>query len=416
MRKWIAVLAAVGLAVSATHAHAAERGATSKPLQQMIGQMIMVGFLGDTKDHAWFLNVVEQVRQGKVTGVLYLARNIRHQQAVSDMNKALNQAVETGLKPIIGVDQEGGFVQRLTPKVGFPSMPSARRVARSMEPRRAYEAYAALAQRLRKWGFNFNLGPVVDLDINPQNPIIGRLGRSFSKDPKTVAQYAAAFVEGHRKHGVLTVLKHFPGHGSSLQDSHKTVVDVSKTWQKSELAPYRELIRQGYADMVMSGHIRNKHLQPASDRHPASLSPSVLTGLLRDSLGHRGIVISDDMQMHAISQRYSFDEAIKRAVLAGTDILVFANDKNPDLHAPDRVISILTREAKTNETMRARIEASYKRIMRLKKKLSDTAMHALPSSDARSSSRAIGTAAQASKVMTPELIKTVRRTIRLGVN
>ncbi len=371
MRTWSIVIVALGLALAGAPSHASDQHPSEVSLRQMIGQMIMVGFVGDTKDHFWFRKVAEQVRAGKVTGVLYLARNVRDRAAVTAMNQALAEAGREGARPLIGIDQEGGYVQRLTADVGFPSVPSARRVARTMKPEEAFETYSALAQRLQSWGFNLNLGPVVDVDVNPANPIIGRLGRSFSNDPKTVTQYASAFVEGHRKHGVLTALKHFPGHGSSMRDSHKSEVDVTQTWQPGELEPYRALIQRRQVDMVMSGHIRNGRLQPPSDRHPASLSHAALTQLLRSQLGYGGVIISDDMQMRAVSERFGFEDAVKKAIFAGTDILIFANDKNPDLHIPDKAISILAKAAKTNAILRARIRDAHQRVLRLKRKLSD---------------------------------------------
>ncbi len=364
------LLAAVALLLTHPPSVVAQDPASNTPLSKMIGQMIMVGFLGDTKDHPWFDRVLKQVETGKITGVLYLRRNIRNEQALREMNSALSAASTPEHGALIGVDQEGGLIQRLTPSVGFSSIPSAHRVARSMRPEDAAKLYADLAKRLRAWGFNFNLGPVVDVDVNPHNPIIGRLGRSFSRDPQTVARYASAFVKGHREHGVLTVLKHFPGHGSSREDSHRTVVDVTNTWSQAELEPYRQLIDRGQADLIMSGHIHNDNLNAVSKRLPASLSGNMLTKLLRGVLRFDGVVISDDMQMRAISDNYSFGDAVKKAVLAGTDILVFANDRNPDIEIPNKVISILAQEAETNDKMRARIRDSYQRILKLKQKLS----------------------------------------------
>ncbi|MEM8688882.1 MAG: glycoside hydrolase family 3 N-terminal domain-containing protein [Pseudomonadota bacterium] len=369
MHIWRILIVAMGLALGGPGAQAADHHPSETPLTQMIGQMIMVGFLGNTQEHFWFRKVAEQVNSGKVTGVLYLARNVRDQAAVSAMNQVLAGSGSGGLPPLIGIDQEGGYVQRLTPDVGFLSLPSARRIARTMEPADARDAYGALAQGLNNWGFNLNLGPVVDVDVNPYNPIIGRLGRSYSNDPNKVTEYASAFVEAHRKYDVLTALKHFPGHGSSRTDSHKTDVDVSETWQPGELEPFRALIRQRQADIVMSGHIRNRRLQRADDHHPASLSHAVLTQLLRSQLGFSGVIISDDMQMRAVSARFGFEEAVKKAVFAGNDILIFANDKTPDLHIPDKVIAVLASAAETNAILRARIKAAYQRVVNLKRKL-----------------------------------------------
>lgn len=369
MGRWIALLAVAVLAVWSARAQAEQAPSPETPIARMIGQMIMVGFVGDTKNHPWFRQVFQQVKAGQVTGVLYLRRNILSESSVRAMNTALTGIAGAAHLPIIGIDQEGGRIQRLTPRVGFPSIPSAHNVSRSMTPEQAQRTYGDLAKGLRDWGFNLNLGPVVDVDVNPSNPIIGRLGRSFSSQPLTVSRYAAAFIDGHRSHGLLTVLKHFPGHGSSREDSHWAIPDLTRTWTERELVPYRALIVQGRADMVMSAHVRNDRLTPGRNQHPASLSAELLTGLLRGQLGFGGVVISDDMQMRAISDNYGLTEAVKRAVLAGTDILVFANDRNPDVEIPKKVIALLTEEARNNPNMQARIETAYQRIVNLKRKL-----------------------------------------------
>ncbi|MEM8646625.1 MAG: glycoside hydrolase family 3 N-terminal domain-containing protein, partial [Pseudomonadota bacterium] len=157
MRIWSVLIVAMGLALAGARAQATDHHPPGTPLTHMIGQMIMVGFVGDTADHNWFRQVVAQVSAGKVTGVLYLGRNVRSRSAVSAMNTALADAGSPALPPLIGVDQEGGYVQRLTPDVGFTSLPSARHLARTMDTEQAFEAYSDLARRLRAWGFNLNL-------------------------------------------------------------------------------------------------------------------------------------------------------------------------------------------------------------------------------------------------------------------
>ncbi len=310
------------------------------------------------------------IRQGKLGGVLYLGRNITDRKAVVGMNAAILDAAGDRPPTLIAIDQEGGIVQRLTGRVGFPEIPSARRIATRIDPQAARETYAELARHLREWGFNLNLGPVVDVNVNPANPIIGRLGRAYGADPAVVARYAKAFVQGHREHAVLTAIKHFPGHGSSRGDSHKGLVDVTRSWNRSELKPYETLIRAGSVDFVMTGHIRNAHLQAPGDRDPASLSKQAITGVLRDELGFDGVVMSDDLQMAGVARRHDLRERLIRAVMAGTDILLFANDKEPDLHLPDRVIAILAAEAEKNSDLAARIDESWARIMRVRGGLS----------------------------------------------
>ncbi|MBM2712859.1 glycoside hydrolase family 3 protein [Mesorhizobium caraganae] len=335
-------------------------------LRQMIGQMVLVGFVGSEPDAEGYARVVRQGEEGKITGVIYLGRNIDGLKQVRELNEGLQRFAATPL--LIAVDQEGGRIQRLTGAIGFKETPSEATVAESMSPDEAGVVYQNLASALSDLGFNLNLAPVVDLNVNPANPIIGKLGRSFSADPQTVEAYAKVFVEAHRAKGVLTALKHFPGHGSSTKDSHKGMADVSKTWSDKELLPYKNLIASGDVDMVMSAHVINDKLS-FSNQIPSSLSRATLTGLLRDNMHFKGVVISDDMQMQAITDNISFEDSVLRAVRAGNDILIFANDKHPDPLVPEKVAALLSEEARKDPEMLERIQKSYENVMRLKRKL-----------------------------------------------
>lgn len=341
--------------------------AADNDLSTMIGQMIMVGFEGASVDDPAFRDILEKVQQGRITGVLYLQRNIAGRSSVRAMNKALQQAA--GRPVLVAIDQEGGAIQRVPGSTGFPRVPSARSVARKATPREAYETYSGLASYLHRWGFNLNLGPVADLDINPDNPVIGRLGRSFSANPSTVVQYSAAFVESHREHGVLTALKHFPGHGSSRRDSHNGWADVTETSKPAEVEVFRKLIAQGYADLVMSGHIYDAKFQTGARKLPASLEPGVIRTVLRKELGFHGAVISDDLQMAAIADKFSLRDTVVSAVLAGNDIIVFGNSKSIDPEIDTKVTAILREEATKNATLRKAIAAAYGRVVKLKNRL-----------------------------------------------
>jgi len=335
-----------------------------------IGQMILIGFLGSASDRAGFKRVREQMEAGEIGGVLYLGRNLKDRKSVLQMNAALKDAAPVRLPPLIAIDQEGGVVQRLKPWHGFPQTVSAKRMARRSSLAEAVEAYGALADGLADWGFTLNLAPVVDVDVNSRNPIIGRLGRSYSRDPNRVADYGAAFVEAHRTHGVLTALKHFPGHGSSRRDSHKGAVDISRTWSKKELKPFQQLIDEDMVDLIMTAHVINRPLQGEGERVPVSLSGPALTTTLRGELGYSGVIISDDLQMDAIRRNFSLENAVVRAVKAGTDVLLFANDKRPDPEIPAKITKILLEALEEDPSMKEQIDAAYGRILALKSRLS----------------------------------------------
>jgi beta-N-acetylhexosaminidase len=204
------------------------------------------------------------------------------------------------------------------------------------------------------------------VNVNPQNPIIGSLGRSFSADPKEVTEHALAFIEGMHQNNIITALKHFPGHGSSLNDSHLGMVDVTNTYQEYELNPYKEIISRGLADTIMTAHIVNRNIDL---NFPATLSAKFLQDLLRGQLGFEGVIISDDMQMGAIIKNYGFSEAIVRAVKAGCDLLIISNNVSfYDETAPYTAVDSIFKAVKAGEIEEERIVESYNRIRQLKQK------------------------------------------------
>jgi len=227
-----------------------------------------------------------------------------------------------------------------------------------------------MARQVAALGFSVNFGPVADLNVNPNNQVIAKFGRAFGKSAEIVAAYDAAFVEAHHEAGLITALKHFPGHGSSTADSHEGFVDISKSWSSKELEPYKILFGQGYADMVMVGHLYHRdYAPPGADKLPASLSPEWITGVLRQQLGFKGVVISDDLEMGAIRKIYDLHDTVVQAVKAGTDVLLFSNTVTPSGALADKVRGILVDEAESDPAFRARIEASYARIVALKSRI-----------------------------------------------
>jgi beta-N-acetylhexosaminidase len=299
--------------------------------------MLMVGFRGLKleRDNP----IVTDIREGRVGGVVLFdydvpskspVRNIESPKQVKALIKDLRSVAPGPL--LVAVDQEGGRVDRLKEKFGFPPSESAKSLGALDDPAATRKAALTTAETLAEAGFDLNFAPVVDLDVNLANPVIGGLERSFSADPDIVTRHAAEVVKAHRECGVLTCLKHFPGHGSSMADSHLGFTDVTETWSRKELTPYARLIDAGLCDSVMMAHIFNAALDPDL---PATLSAKVITGLLREGLAYNGTVISDDMQMKAISANYDLEDAVSKAAAAGVDILVFANNSiyDPDVAA-----------------------------------------------------------------------------------
>lgn len=339
-------------------------------LDVKIGQMLKVGFRGLSVDDQ--SPVVGDIQKYHIGGVVLFDydvpkdtayRNIASPQQVQGLTQDLQQFTQIPL--IIAIDQEGGRVARLKPKHGFEPTVSAQYLG-SLQNADSTQKYARrTGETLSELGINTNLAPVVDVNINPKNPVIGGLERSLSADPDVVTRQAKMYIETLHEYGIITTLKHFPGHGSSKDDSHLGVVDVTDYWQQEELVPYRNLIESGSADIVMTAHIFNAKLDST---YPATLSKPIITGILRDSLGFDGVVMSDDLQMKAIRTQYGLKETIKLSIQAGVDMLSFANNSIFDAEIAakaHRIIKELIEEGAISED---RIDESYRRIMELKSK------------------------------------------------
>jgi beta-N-acetylhexosaminidase len=335
----------------------------------MAGQMIVVGFEGDDKSDKSVKAVAAKIAAGELGGVMYLKPNVKSLDAVHAMN-ALFRSSSPGLPPFITLDQEGGAVERLTEAVGFDELPNAATVAAKNSPAEAEALYEGMAREVAELGFSVNFGPVADLNVNPDNQVIAKFGRAYGKTAKTVAAYDEAFIAAHHAAGIITSLKHFPGHGSSTADSHEGFVDISKSWSAEELEPYRIMFADGYADMVMVGHLYHKDFAgQGAGKLPASLSSEWIDGVLRGQLGFRGVVISDDLEMGAIRKIYDLHDTVVQAVNAGTDVLLFSNTVAPSSGLADKVRQILVSEAESDPAFRERIGASYARIVALKARI-----------------------------------------------
>jgi beta-N-acetylhexosaminidase len=340
-------------------------------LEAMIGQMIMVGFPGDDENDAGVIAARRQLADGVIGGVVLFEENIGSPDKLKALTAYLRGARSKPV-PFIAVDQEGGKVQRLDRWNGYKHFPSAASVGRNpsyASPEAAERLYAKMAVELADAGFNMNLGPVVDLNLNPRNPVIGARDRSFSADPDTVTALATAFIEAHRQANVVTVAKHFPGHGSSTTDSHKTLADVSKTWRPIELEPYQRLAKAGLLDAVMIGHLYQPRFSDKAGL-PTSLSAKAVRALREKSwIDFNGVVISDDMEMGAVRDKFPPEDLAVKAVNAGTDIVVFSNVKSNDPEIGVRVHAALLRAVCDGRISRARIEKAYGKIMLLKRRL-----------------------------------------------
>ena len=298
------------------------------PLLPRLGDLLLVGFHGTAGEgNAELERLLCETRAG---GVLLFGRNVVDAAQVARLARwtADRARACAGRTLLVATDAEGGRVMRLGPGAGYTPTLSHQDlgdgndlVLTELEARR-------IGGLLRDAGIGWDLAPVVDVGYNPANPVIVGTGRSFGADPARVTAHARAYIAGMRAAGVLTALKHFPGHGSSFTDSHLGFVDVTETARPElELAPYRALMADGLVDSVMTAHVFNRRLDP---RYPATLSRSTVTGLLRGELGWTGVVVSDDLRMGAIDQHYGLGDAAVLALAAGVDLLLIADDRLPD--------------------------------------------------------------------------------------
>ena len=338
--------------------------------ERAVGQLLLVGFRGLEVDEATG-RMLREIQPGGV--ILFdrdgpsggeIPRNIASPEQVRALTGQLQDTAD--IPYFIAVDAEGGYVNRLKEKYGFGVKVNTAR-ALGEQPAGATGAAASnLAEQLADLGINWNLAPVVDVDVDPESPAIGKWERSFSADPAVVAAHAGAFVQSHRERGIITALKHFPGHGSAGGDTHLGITDVTGTYQRdAELAPYRTLIGGGYDGAIMTAHIVNRKLDAAG--RPATLSAEIMTGLLRDELGFAGVVISDDMQMGAIAAEYGPEEAAIAAINAGVDVVLLANQQGDyDLGRVYRVRDALVAAVGDGRIDGGRIEAAGERVRGLK--------------------------------------------------
>ena len=335
------------------------------PPDRELGQMLLLGFSGVGAEAKTAQHLARHITAGVVGGVLFLGHNFKTREGVESLTRLFRTAAREA-KPFLALDQEGGSVQRLGARLGYPVFPAAQAVAARNDPAGAQALYTRLAREVRGAGFNLNMGPVVDVGSEPRNPVIAKFGRAYGEDGASIARYAGAFIAAHRDVGVLTALKHFPGHGSTLTDSHARSVDITPTWHEEELEPYAKLNRAGLIDIVMSGHLAHaRH----SLSEPATLSYAAITGVLREKIGFSGVVMTDDLDMAAIRSSYALEEAVVRAIAAGNDLIMLSNSASPNPDLPYAVLAAIKAAVAKGRLDARRLEASVERIGILKARM-----------------------------------------------
>ncbi|MFS0689202.1 beta-N-acetylhexosaminidase [Sporosarcina sp. 179-K 8C2 HS] len=325
-------------------------------LEEKVGQLLIVGMegktYGDQLDHL--------IRLYHVGGIILLGKNVSYPAGIVKLLNESKKANSSYKIPLfVSVDEEGGRVSRLPSSM--KKLPTAEYLGRTGDERLVYETGVYLAELLHAFGYNMNYAPVLDVHSNPKNPVIG--DRSFSSNPEEVANLSMAMMKGMTDNGIISVVKHFPGHGDTHVDSHLSLPVIEKTLEelyRTELIPFQRAIDE-HADMIMVAHIMFPKLD---DEYPSSLSKKIITGLLRKELHYEGVVITDDLTMGAIVNEFTVPEAAVQSFIAGSDLLLIAGDYEAQVDT----FNALMNAVQAGTISENRIDESVRRILELKER------------------------------------------------
>ncbi len=340
-------------------------------LAQKIGQLFVLGFRGtDVSEES---DIARAISEFGIGGVILFDVDMVHGRPVNNIESPdqLREMVRTlkdysEIPLLVGIDQEGGKVNRLKPDYGFPPTRSHRELGETGDPAESFKEGRLIASTLRGLGINLNFAPVVDIVPEPDDSPIGIKERSFGAATEDVIEHAEAYIRAHREEGILTCCKHFPGLGTAHKDTHLGFVDITDTWKPIETEPYRRLARQDLCPLIMTTHAFNKQLD---EEYPATLSGQTIDGFLRKDLGYNGVVISDDMQMRAISDHYGLKESLRLGIKAGLDLFCFGNNLMEEKIEASQVIELVLELVKEGSVTEERIGQSVTGILELKESL-----------------------------------------------
>ncbi|WP_158246294.1 beta-N-acetylhexosaminidase [Sulfobacillus sp. hq2] len=332
-------------------------------LRDLIGQVLVCGFAKDMlDDHARRL-----IEEHHVGNIILFSRNIHHVEQVQKLTADLQDLARANGQThplLICTDQENGLVRRLSPDV--PGLPGNMAVGASHDPALSYQIGIMTGKLLAACGINMNLAPVLDINNNPENPVIGV--RSYGDNPQEVSRLGTRMIQGLQETGVIACAKHFPGHGDTQVDSHLDLPIIRHSFermQRTELVPFEAAIDSGVR-AVMTAHIVFEQLDP---ERPATISPTVLTGLLRERLGFEGMITTDCLEMNAIANGVGVGRGAVMALLAGADMVMISHR----LDRQEEAILAIAQAVHSHELPVARLEEAVSRIAQLKATVSSSA-------------------------------------------
>lgn len=330
-------------------------------LSRAVADLLILGFHGATSRSPSARLLARQARRGEVGAIFFVTQNVG---TLADVKGLLALFRTGGATALLAIDHEGGSVQRLTEAHGFTRLPAAHRLAAKLSPEEATSLYRRAGQEFAGLGFDIALGPVLDLH-DPENTAIGKLRRAYSKHPEQIAAYGLAFCRGFASAGLLCAAKHFPGHGRSSHDSHRGLADISASWDEQDLAPFRAVLTApGAPAIVMTGHLRLTGIAP--DGRPATVSAPIVTGLLRDELGYQGVVMTDDIDMDAVSHAMDRRAAFIQALAAGNDLIMIKNLFGYDPLLPRRAVGWVRSAISQGTLTEAQVFAAAGRVRALR--------------------------------------------------
>ncbi|QVK18519.1 beta-N-acetylhexosaminidase [Mycoplasmatota bacterium] len=329
-------------------------------LREKIGQLLMIGFQEDDFD-----GIMEMIEKYKVGNIILFTRNVKDANRLMRQNQALQKkALETlGVPLFISIDQEGGMVTRIMQDATF--FPGNMTLGATENDNNAYHIGQMMGEEMKTLGVNLNLAPVLDVNNNVKNPVIGV--RSYSDNPEVVAKFGTQFIKGLQENGVLATGKHFPGHGDTSVDSHLDLTKVShdkKRLNEVELVPFKQAIKSGI-NAIMSAHV----LFPSYEDEflPATLSRKVLTNLLRNELGFKGLIVTDCMEMKAIDNYFTTEKAVVKAVGAGANLVCISHTRNRQIGAIEELVKAVE-EKRLDEAI---IDQAVQRVLAHKEKIAN---------------------------------------------
>lgn len=359
-------------------------------LQQKFGQCLMIGFHGSELNDSGVQQIIADAEAGRIGGVILFGYNVVDPEQTRTLITALKNC-QSPLPLFIAVDQEGGKVQRLNAAKGFIDTDSAFAVAQNKSTAEANAHYKRLSVHLASFGINLNFAPCVDLHADDSGrtcEVIGALERSFASDTETIEQYAKEFIAASHEHGVISCLKHFPGHGFACGDTHCGLQDITASWSEKELLPYKHLIAASTIPMIMSAHLLHREIDSAL---PATLSKE-WHAKLRGELNFDGVLVSDCLHMGAIIQSMSLSSLLLSGLEASLDIFLFSNNPLaakslgirqhsdskedyvqqdswiiPDSHLPSKCWNIVSEAVADGRIAESRIEESFQRVLAVKR-------------------------------------------------